>query len=111
MAAPVHQGEHLRCWCLMLCRPIGVPLPFVGDPQSAEKEVADVAVDLFRSPRSKGGFGEVADWADFPDSSVRLSLNPRAGFPRYLAAIRVHMSLTEDAMSIWAPSHNQNAVG
>lgn len=69
-----------------------------------------MAVDLFRSPRSKGGFGEVADWADFPDSSVRHSFNPRPGLPRYLAAIRVHMSLTEGAMSIWAPLHNQNAV-
>lgn len=45
-----------------------------GEPSPAEKEVADVAVDLFRSPRSKGGFGEIADWADFPEPSVRFLL-------------------------------------
>lgn len=47
-----------------------IHLPCAGEPSPEEKQVADVAVDLFRSPRSKGGFGEMADWADFPEPSV-----------------------------------------
>ena len=29
-----------------------------------------MAVDLFRSPRSKGGFGKMDDWADFSQAPV-----------------------------------------